>query len=207
MLRTTESVFACVRPRRRGARSRRIVRFWVLEGNPTLWADSLSSYYEPPYRTVALTARMDGIYLCMTEAALKNYGDLALRRKAGGVLEGELYVDPQGWTTDDAVTQPWRVTVVARSLSALVNTTLVQNLNPAPDAKRAAADWIRPGRSSWQWMAIGAPKVEDQEQWVDWTQQLGYEYYLVDEGWADWKDAWLNLAAVTAYAQSHHVKV
>jgi alpha-glucosidase len=192
---------------------------WALEGNPTLWADSLTSYYESPYRTVALkdldnglygmplTARVDGVYLTMTEAALKDYGDLALRRKADGVLEGELYADPQGWTTDDAVIQPWRVTVVARTLSDLVNTTLVQNLNPAPDAKLAAADWIRPGRSTWQWMAIGAPQLDDQKQWVDWTQKLGYEYYLVDEGWADWKDAWNNLAAVSAYAKSHNVKV
>lgn len=192
---------------------------WVLNGNPTLWVDSLLPSYESTYRTVALqnlaqglygmplTARVGDVYLCITEAALKDYGDLALRYKADGVLEGELYADPQGWTTDEAVNQPWRVTVVARSLTALVNTTLVQNLNPPPDAKLAAADWIRPGRSTWQWLAIGAPQLEDQHQWVDWTQQLGYEYYLVDEGWEDWKDAWQNLAAVSAYARAHHVKV
>lgn len=192
---------------------------WVLQGNPTLWADSLNQSYESTYRTVALkalgeglygmplTARIGDVYLCITEAALKDYGDLALRRRADGALEGELYADPKGWTTDDAVIQPWRVTVVARSLSALVNTTLVQNLNPAPNVKLATADWIQPGRSTWQWMAIGAPRLEDQKQWVDWTHQLGYEYYLVDEGWADWKNAWQSLAEVSAYARSQHVKV
>lgn len=192
---------------------------WMIDGNPTIWADKLDASYESPYRTLSLsdlgneiygmpvTARVGGVYLAITEAALKDYGDLALRRGADGALEGQLYADPQGWATDDAVIQPWRVTVVARTLTDLVNTTLVQNLNPAPASELAKADWIKPGRSSWQWMAIGDPKQEDQEQWVDWTRQLGYEYYLVDEGWEHWTDPWGSLAKVVAYAKPHNVKI
>ena len=101
----------------------------------------------------------------------------------------------------------WRVTIVARNLTDLVNTTLIQNLNPAPDASLANSDWIIPGRSTWQWMAIGAPKFEDQHQWVDQTKLLGYEYYLVDEGWAGWKDAWASLQSVCDYAKTQNVKV
>lgn len=206
-------------PAKKGRKIEADLSTWALEGNPTLWADSLNPAYESHYRTVALhdlaaglygmplTVRVAGVYLCITEAALKDYGDLALRRAANGVLEGELYADPQGWTTEDEVLQPWRVTVVARSLSALVNTTLVQNLNPPADAKLAAADWIRPGRSTWQWMAVGAPRFEDQKQWMDWTHQLGYEYYLVDDGWAAWKDPWQNLTEISAYAKSQNVKL
>ena len=192
---------------------------WMIEGNPTIWADKLDSSYESHYRTLSLadlggdmygmpvTVRTDDAYLTITEAALKDYGDLALQRGADGALEGQLHADPQGWTTDDAVTQPWRVTVVARTLTDLVNTTLVQNLNPSPTPELAKAAWIRPGRSSWQWMAIGAPKQDDQEQWVDWTRQLGYEYYLVDEGWEDWTDPWGSLAKVVAYAKPRNVKI
>jgi alpha-glucosidase len=43
------------------------------------------------------------------------------------------------------------VTIVARDLTALVNTTLVQNLNPPPDPALAQVEWIKPGRSVWQW--------------------------------------------------------
>jgi alpha-glucosidase len=192
---------------------------WMLDGDPVLWATQLDFGYERPYRTTSLqelgtesyglpiTARIGGLYVTLTEAALKDYGDLAVKRGADGAIEGRLYADPQGWTTDDAVVQPWRVTIVARNLTDLVNTTLVQNLNPPPDTELAKADWITPGRSAWQWMAIGAPRVEDQRQWVDWTKQLGFEYYLVDEGWAKWKDAWASLASVAAYAKSEKVKV
>jgi len=192
---------------------------WVIEGNPTLWVDKLDPSYESHYRTLSLsdlgsdlygmpvTVRVGGVYLAITEAALKDYGDLALQRGTDGALEGKLYADPQGWTTDDAVTQPWRVTIVARTLTDLVNTTLVQNLNPPPTAELAKADWIKPGRSSWQWMAIGDPKEDDQEQWVDWTRQLGYEYYLVDEGWERWATPWPSLAKVVAYAKTRNVKI
>ena len=192
---------------------------WAIEGNPTVWADKIDSSYESHYRTLSLadlgsemygmpvTVRTGGIYLTITEAALKDYGDLALQRGEDGALEGRLHADPQGWSTDAAVIQPWRVTVVARTLTDLVNTTLVQNLNPPPTPELANATWIKPGRSSWQWMAIGAPKQDDQEQWVDWTRQLGYEYYLVDEGWEHWPDPWTSLAKVVAYANSRNVKI
>jgi alpha-glucosidase len=192
---------------------------WMIEGNPTIWADKLDPSYESHYRTLSLsdlgsdlygmpvTARVGSVYLSITEAALKDYGDLALKRAADGALEGQLYADPQGWTTDDAVIQPWRVTVVARTLTDLVNTTLVQNLNPPAAPELAKADWIKPGRSTWQWMAIGDPKENDQEQWVDWTRQLGYEYYLVDEGWEHWSDPWGSLAKVVAYAKPRNVKI
>ena len=192
---------------------------WMIDGNPTIWADKLDPSYESHYRTLSLsdlgsdlygmpvTLRVGGAYLSITEAALKDYGDLALKRGADGALEGQLYADPQGWTTDDSVIQPWRVTVVARTLTDLVNTTLVQNLNPPPTPELARAAWIKPGRSSWQWMAIGDPKQDDQEQWVDWTRQLGYEYYLVDEGWEHWTDPWASLAKVVAYAKPRNVKI
>ena len=53
---------------------------------------------------------------------MKDYGDLAVKLAASGALEGQLYADPKGWTTNNEVVQPWRVTVVARNLTDLVNT-------------------------------------------------------------------------------------
>ncbi len=162
---------------------------WRLEGDPVLWAARLQAAYESTYQTTSLgnlgtnsygfpmTAKIGGLYVTLTEAALKDYGDLAVRRSADGALQGYLYADSDGWTTDDAVVQPWRVTIVARDLTALVNSTLVQNLNPPVDPSMANADWIRPGRSTWQWMAVGAPRLDDQQQWVDWTKALGYERF------------------------------
>jgi alpha-glucosidase len=192
---------------------------WALDGDPVLWAAPLDAAYESHYRTTSLqklgsdsfglpvTARVGDLYIALTEAALRDYGDLAVKRGVDGALEGQLYADPQGWTTNDAVIQPWRVTVIARNLTELVNSTLVENLNPPADPRLAKADWILPGRSTWQWMAIGAPRLDDQTQWVDWTKQLGFEYYLIDDGWKRWKDAWTSLASVAAYARTKNVRI
>lgn len=192
---------------------------WGLDGDPTMWVDKLDFGYESPYHTTRLkelgagmfgfplTARVGDLYVTLTEAMVKDYGDLAVKVNADGALEGQLYADPQGWTTDDAVTQPWRVTIIARNLTDLVNTTLVEDLNPPPDLHLIHADWIKPGRSSWQWLATGDPIKEEQKQWMDWTSQLGFEYYLIDEGWSKWKDPWAAIATASAYGRTQNVKI
>jgi alpha-glucosidase len=192
---------------------------WRLDGNPAVWVAAQDNAYEQTYKATTLsalgtgnydmplTAKVDGFYVTLTEATVKDYGDMALKAGSGGVLQGYLYADPSGWTTDAAVVQPWRVTIVADDLTGLVNTTLVQNLNPPRDASLTGADWIKPGRSTWQWLTADAPKYADQHQWVDWTQQLGFEYYLIDDGWQSWADPWNNLKSVVTYATSKGVKI
>jgi alpha-glucosidase len=205
-------------PAKQGRKVEAELSGWTLPGNPAVWANTQADY-EGRFRTstlhalgkdgfdLPLTAKIGNAYVTITEAALKDYGDVALKIQEDGTLASYLLNDPKGWTTDSEVVQPWRVTIVARNLTDLVNTTLVQNLNPPADPSVAHADWIKPGRSSWQWMAIGAPKFDDQHQWVDWTKALGYEYYLVDEGWSHWTKPWDSLKSVTDYAKSKGVKV
>lgn len=191
---------------------------WKLAAtDPRVWVTNLDPGYEAMYEGktlgqltgrplgLPLTAKVDRYWVTISEAAAVDYGDLGITPDASGMLVGDLYADPKGWTTDEAVTQPWRVTVVARDLTGLVNTTLIQNLNPPPSPALAGASWIRPGRSTWQWLAIGAPLETDQHQWVDWTKRLGYEYYLVDEGWASWKRPWEALEDTVRYGKAQGV--
>ena len=192
---------------------------WKLEGDPTVWAAKLDNSYESPYHQTTLrqlgagsfgfplTARVGDVYVTLIEALIKDYGDLAMKLGDDGALEGRLYADPQGWTTDNEVVQPWRVTIVARNLTDLVNTTLVENLNPAASPQLASADWIKPARSAWHWLATGDPVEAEQKQWIDWTSQLGFEDYLIDEGWEKWPDSWAAIASNVAYAKTKNVKV
>ncbi|HEY5054993.1 MAG TPA: glycoside hydrolase family 97 catalytic domain-containing protein [Acidobacteriaceae bacterium] len=193
---------------------------WMLDGDPTLWAVTKHDFgYESPWHQTTLeqlgaglvdfpiTARVDGVYVTLTEALIKDYGDLAIKLGDDGSLQGQLYADPQGWTTDDEVVQPWRVTIVARNLTDLVNTTLVENLNPPASPELANADWIKPGRSAWQWLAAGDPVEKEQHQWIDWTSQLGFDYYLIDEGWEKWPDSWTAIADSVSYAKTKNVKI
>jgi len=192
---------------------------WMIEGDPTVWAAKLDNSYESPYHQTTLkqlgtgniglplTAHVGQVYIALTEALIKDYGDLAVKLGESGALEGQLYADPKGWTTDNEVVQPWRVTIVARNLTDLVNTTLVENLNPPASVQLTKADWIKPGRSAWQWLASGDPKESEQHQWIDWTSQLNFEYYLIDEGWEKWPDSWQAIAADITYAKKKNVKI
>ncbi len=192
---------------------------WKIPGDPQAWYTPYDPGYEEHYRIssfkrlgkqnygLPMTFKMREGYVALAEAAIVDYGDLGIKLENDGVLAGYLPNDQKGWNTDNQVVQPWRVTIVARDLTALVNTTLVQNLNPPADPKLLNADWIKPGRSTWQWMAIGGPKFDDQHEWVDWTRSLGYEYYLIDDGWAKWKDKWESLKSVVDYAKTQNVKI
>ena len=104
---------------------------------------------------------------------------------------------------------PWRSVVMVDDLNQLVNSDLVTNLCPAP---KAGMDffWVKPGRCMWHWWSVGAPKYEDQKAWFDAAKQMGWEYYLIDEGWSGWKqegrDQWDMLAEVIAYGKNQGVK-
>lgn len=154
----------------------------------------------------------DGLGFAMvTEANLVDYTDTALRYVGEDTFRAYLHNDPKGFDLDGEIVTSWRVTVLAADLNALVNTDLITNLCPPPPAKLADATWIKPGRSTWHWMVSGRPKFEDQRAWVDWTRQLGFEYYLIDDGWNRWKqgdkDNWACLKEVVEYAKTQNVAI
>ncbi|HWC59265.1 MAG TPA: glycoside hydrolase family 97 catalytic domain-containing protein [Verrucomicrobiae bacterium] len=201
---------------------------WRIAGNPMAWYQTnFAGGYEgifqstrlddlPEGKKVPLPITFclgDGGYALVTEANLLNYTDSGVQNSTNHSLRICFHAgaDTGGWTTGDAVIQPWRVTLLARDLNALVNSDLIRNLCPAAPPELAKAKWIQPGRCSWQWWSSGAPVYSEQHQWVDWTKELGFEYYLVDEGWKGWrangKDNWDCLREVCDYAKTRGVKV
>src|ERR1039458_8316404 len=149
-------------------------------------------------------------YGMMTEANLVNYSDMSLKTE-GDAFKAFFRNSQAGWTATDDIVSPWRVTVLAADLNTLVNSDLIKNLCPPPSPELAKAAWIRPGRSVWHWLTGGGPKLEEQPAWIDGAKQLGYEYYLVDDGWRNWDgggtNAWNALAKVVQYARSQHARI
>jgi alpha-glucosidase len=200
---------------------------WKMAGNPLAWYQTDFGSYEGIFESSPLSDLSDGKklplpltftlpgggYALITEANLLNYTDLGVQAAADHSLRAYFHApsDRNGWTADDAVIQPWRVTLLAHDLNALANSDLVRNLCPAAPPELAKAKWIQPGRSSWQWWSSGGPVYSEQRQWVDWTKALGFEYYLVDEGWKGWKadgkDNWACLKEVCDYAKTQGVKI
>jgi alpha-glucosidase len=200
---------------------------WRIAGNPLAWYQTDFGSYEGIFQSTRLENFSAGTkiplpitftlpgggYALVTEANLLNYSDLGVQATADHSLHGFFHAQPDGngWTTDEAVVQPWRVTLLARDLNALVNSDFIRNLCPVAPPELTKANWIQPGRSTWQWWSSGGPIYSEQHQWVDWTKQLGFEYYLVDEGWRGWKDNgkdnWACLKEVCDYAKTQGVKI
>ena len=198
---------------------------WTLPGDARLWYQT-DADYESPYRNslvkdvpkgtrlcLPMTAKLpDGTYRLITEANLVNYTDAEVVAIGDNSFKVRYHADPDGFTqTGEAVT-PWRVTIVARNINELVKSDMVRRLCPPPPPERAAraAEFAKPGRAVWQWLPAGAPRLEDQRDWIDKTAKLGFEYYLIDEGWRNWsadgKDRWACLKETIDYATSKGVK-
>jgi len=201
---------------------------WQLPVGTTLWHQSADNRsYEARYvmdivgqmesdqRLMAPAAlKFPGAvgYGLMTEANLINYSDMALAASGTHGFKASFHDDPDGWDQTGEIVSPWRVTLLAADLNALVNSDLIKNLCPAPAPELAQANWIKPGRSIWHWLSCYcAPDLSQQKWWIDRTRELGCEYYLIDDGWRDWNgggdNSWQAMAETVAYAQSQNVKI
>ncbi|MDT3403713.1 glycoside hydrolase family 97 protein [Mucilaginibacter terrae] len=208
---------------------------WTLPNNvkKIAWADFHQSYeglnYVTPLAEVPegkvvmppLTFQSGKYYVSLTEADCESFADMALTR-SGNAFTVAYPFAAKGWnviqpsksiylngTYKGKLVSPWRTTLIARSLTELVNSDLITNLCPPP-AKGSDFSWVKPGRSLWQWWSVGAPKFEDQKNWYDAAAKLTWEYYLVDDGWRNWKqegkDQWQLLKEVIDYGNTVGVK-
>ncbi len=151
-------------------------------------------------------------YGMMTEADVINYSDLSLQSAGDSGIKAFFHNSTGGWNNSGEIISPWRVTVLAADLNTLVNSDIIKNLCPPPAPELANASWIRPGRSTWGWLSCYcAPKLDDQKAWIDRTKELGFEYYLIDDGWRDWNgggdEAWQEMAKIVAYAKTRNVDI
>lgn len=198
------------------------------------WADYSQSYEGLNYVTaldkvpegktimgpITFETRND-YFVSISEADVENFSDMSLMRN-GNVLSAYFPFAKKGWevkppsttiylngTYKGRAVSPWRTTMITRSLNELANSDLITNLCPPP---KPGSDfsWVKPGRSLWQWWSIGAPKLDDQKQWYDAAAKLKWEYYLVDDGWRNWKqdgkDQWQLLKEVIDYGKTVGVK-
>ena len=197
---------------------------WTLPEKAKFWYQVGIASYENEYKSsdaagiptnkvicLPVTAKLDdGGYLLFTEANLYNYTDLAVK-KEGGSLKAFFHADKKGFTQEGESFTPWRVTIAAKDLNTLANSHIVKNLCPPPsDPTLAGKDFCKPGRSIWQWLPAGTPIYSEQEDWYNKTKELGFEYYLIDDGWRDWKDGdkdqWECLKTAVAYGKKIGVK-
>ena len=100
---------------------------------------------------------------------------------------------------------PWRVVVVGTSPAPIVESSLVEVLNPPP--ARGDTSWIKPGRVSWSWLFDPSSPQDfaKLKPFVDLSAAMGWEYTLVDANWDIMKGGTIH--DLIAYARARGVGV
>lgn len=161
-----------------------------------------------PVQCPPLVAELPGDrgYALITEAYLENYSGLRLRAIGDSTLQADLADGPKGFPIAGNIITPWRVTILSPDLNGLVNTDIISALNPPPDARLFRdRSYIKPGRSVWRWWSKGTGSPDEERAMIDDAAALGFEYSLVDDGWAKWPDAWNNIRNLAAYGSARKV--
>lgn len=84
---------------------------------------------------------------------------------------------------------PWRVVMLGDTPGALIESTILTSLNPAPDGDFS---WVKPGKSAWDWWngptLSTVPKAGMNaatiKAYIDFAAASGLDYMLIDEGWS-----------------------
>lgn len=105
---------------------------------------------------------------------------------------------------------PWRAVVISpKNPSQIVETYLMENLNPPSDPSFLNADgtvkeWIKSGRVMWDFIARDGDKPR---MWIDAVAEMGWEYYMADAGFAKKWGGNDSIPEVVKYADSKKVNV
>jgi alpha-glucosidase len=123
-------------------------------------------------------------------------------RREGPLLKVSFPMDQEGPVKTSLPFQsPWRVAIISPgSLAKIVESTMLENLNPPTEPELAGADWVKPGRASWDYLAGDKDKPQ---RWIDFDVQMGWEYHLVDAGF----ERRFDVPAATQYARGRNVRV
>lgn len=146
-------------------------------------------------------AAVDGTY-CAGRLTSEAFGLYRWRFPDPAEGNGTGDVEPSStlpWAT------PWRILIAGTTPAPIVESTLVENLNPP--SKVADTSWIKPGRVAWSWLFDpDSPQDFDRlKPFVDLAAEMGWEYTLIDANWDIMKNGTIH--ALIDHARSKGVGV
>lgn len=103
-------------------------------------------------------------------------------------------------TMSDVFHTPWRLAILSDDLEGVVNSSLVTDLNPPAEGDYS---WVKPGTSSWSWWSTTSDAIDytTMFDYIDYAEETGQRYCLVDFGWELWKDYETKIQELVAYAE------
>ena len=175
----------------------------ILRNYRTSWEDNyrtvpLSGINPDSLIALPLLTELPGVaFLAITEADIDNYSGMYLTHSASNAnaLEARLSprIDEPGLAVSGVtpMATPWRVLMIAAEPGRLIESHIVENLNP-PSAI-ADTSWIKPGKAAWDWWSgpydenvsfKPGKNTETMKHYIDFASKAGFEYFMLDAGWA-----------------------
>lgn len=127
-------------------------------------------------------------FMAIHEADLIAGEPLLLRSKAG---ETAFTVASKPRVISPGYTSAWRVVMYGNEPGDLVDSHLIELLNPEPDTKYDFESWVKPGIALWDWRMNGAiwddfRYTMSYPSWiraVDFASEAGFRYLVLDANW------------------------
>ena len=164
-------------------------------------------------------------WLAINEADMRDYTSMYLTTLnnawAGHWLEAVLL--PQKEDTSVCVTgslplnSAWRILQVGDEPGKLIESNILTNLNNENVIEEPS--WIKPGKAAWNWWSgsidpngESAFSTENMKYYVDFAYESGFEYMLIDAGWAVRGDITkmngrVDIPEIVQYAKSKNVGI
>ncbi len=174
-------------------------------GDPTVWAGTTGRYryhhaYEQEYSERLLSSLADtaivvlpllvrtsaGPYAAIIESDLTDWAGMYLKHN-GDSLSANLSprLDGEGLVKSTAPrSSPWRVILLADTAGKMIESNIVEALNPPSRIKDAS--WIKPGKTAWDrwWSADTRMDDETIRRFITFAGDMGFPYQLIDWGWS-----------------------
>lgn len=204
-------------------------------GDPTVWATIYPSFHtssEQHYPRQHLTDLPDGaivglpmlaqlqpnLYAAIAEADLTDWAGMSLKpTNAGLVAHLSPRLDGNGLVAATLPhASPWRVVLLGSTPGALIESPLIENLNPPSGIKDTS--WIRPGMMAWDNWWSGDVKMDNDtiKRYIAFASQMGFPYQLIDWQWyGPFNDpaaditrpaTQLDMPMLLQFAKDHHVR-
>lgn len=156
-----------------------------------------------------------GAWILLTESDLSaNYFGSHLMNEENSNLYVVHQPDPReaegigdvGATGTLPLRTPWRVVIASDELSEVYQSNLVTHVARDPE-KGVDYSWVKPGRAGWSWWSEqDSPRdFEALKKFVDFTAEIGWEYFLVDANWNQMKGG--SIEDLVKYANAKNVGI
>lgn len=178
-----------------------------------------------------LTLKLPGDegYAAITEANLVNYAGMALQTDGRNGFKVRLghshppsYPYVLRYSKEDVerlsriapvkgtIRTPWRVVIMGKDLSTLVNCDAITNLCEPPDKMLfpggITKSWVKPGRAVWKYLDGGGDgTLSVMKKFSKEASELGFEYNILEGFWSRWPDD--TIKALVDYSQNLGVKI